>query len=72
MVKFSKAFKDFLNNEANTCQGEASEDSICGFMNLGEWYSIWAKACEQFPDASYGDTEEDRAYALKVMYPCIS
>ena len=72
MVQFTQAFKDFLKNEADSCQGDASADSIAGFLNLGEWYAIWAKGCEQFSGCSYGDEEQDRDYALKVMYPCIS
>ncbi len=66
MVEFTDEFKNFLKTEADTCQGEVSDGSICGFLTLGEWYAIWAKACQKY------EIDSDQEYAFKVIYACIS
>ena len=66
-MKFSPAFRTFLREEADKWQGAASEGSICGFLSYGEWFKIWKKACEAFPDCSEDDGGElDMEYAKLV------
>jgi hypothetical protein len=72
-VKFSKKFKNFLKSEASISQGAVSEGVPAGFINYGEWFKIWQKACQQFPDCSEDDFGElDKEYAFRVRQPRIS
>ena len=66
--KFPPAFRAFLKEQANISQGTCSAGVPAGFLSYAEWFKIWAKACEQFPDCTEadGDEEDDNKYAKKV------
>ena len=66
-MRFTKKFKKFLKNEASISQGACSAGVPAGFINYGEWFKIWEKACKRFPDCSDDDWGPiDKGYAAEV------